>query len=102
MEEIILAPVARQVTADENEEEDIGELQVAEYLVLLLAFDVYVRYVEEATQAEAKDLHTGKGLRLLRMAESRQGEDIKNFLHENVTRDESKRSILRSFRVRTS
>lgn len=101
MEEI-LVPQTRILAAEPDLDEDIGELQVAEYLVLLLAFDVYVRYVEEVTHVDANDLHTRKGLRLLRLADSTQGEAIRDFLQENVSRDESKRSILRSFRVRVS
>lgn len=95
--------------ADETEElifkvagddEAIGELQVAEYLILVLAFETYVTYVEETSGSSADDLHTRKGLKLLRLIDSQRGEDLKTFLHDKANRDVSKRGILRTFKVK--
>ncbi len=37
---------------DDDSEESLGELQVAEYIIFLLAIDTYIRYVEEATKED--------------------------------------------------
>ena len=85
-----------------DDSEEIGELKVAEYIILTLAFSTYVGYVEEQTDAPANDEHTRKGIKLLRLIDSQQGENIQNFLYDHSSRDESKRSIKRTFRVRVS
>lgn len=88
--------------AEIEDEEAIGEIQVAEYVMLLLAIDTYAGYVEEQSGSDANDDHTRKGISLLRLADNQRGEALRDFLTEKLTREESKRSILRSFRVRVS
>jgi len=60
----------RWLEAVETQEEALGEVQVAEYLIFLLALDTYMRYAEEATGDEALEDDTiRKGMRIVRMAE---------------------------------
>jgi superfamily I DNA/RNA helicase len=55
----------------EDIEETIGEVQVAEYIVFLLALDTYMRYAEEATgDQDLEDDTIRRGLRILRLADS--------------------------------
>lgn len=89
-------------TVDEDRDEQLDELLVEEYLVLILAFDVYTGYVADQTGAIANDIHTKKGLRLLRLIDSQMGDQIKGFLLTNIQRKESQSHILRTFRIRIS
>jgi hypothetical protein len=49
----------------EISEHEIGDLEIAEYIVFLLALDTYMRYIEENTGAEPNDEVTHRGVRLL-------------------------------------
>jgi len=60
---------ARISTLDEDEL--IGEFQVADYLVFLLSLDTYMRYAEETSGVDdIEDALINHGLRLLKMADS--------------------------------
>lgn len=85
-----------------EEEDSIGELQVAEYLLLLFAFDTYVSHLEDVGQDLNTDSHGQRGLKLLKLLDRRDTDDIQKFLDENVNRDVSKKQIARTFRVRVS
>ena len=82
------------------DDEELGELQVAEYMILLLALDTYAGHVEDVSGHPANDPHTRNGIRLLRLADSQGG--LEEFFLNKLTRDESKRAVKRSFRVRVS
>jgi len=83
-----------------QDDEAIGELQVAEYLILLQAFDVFAGFVEETTGSAADDVHTRKGLKLLRLIDAQKGPELRDYLLEKVSRDVSKRGIDRTFKIR--
>lgn len=56
---------------DEGTEEPLGEFQVAEYIIFLLAIDTYMRYAEETSGIDdIEDQVIRKGMRILRMAEA--------------------------------
>ena len=84
----------------QQEEEEIGELEVAEYIVLLLALGTYAGYVEDQSGSEANDDHSRKGVNLVRLADNAYGEGIRDFLLANLVRDVSKLAVQRTFKVR--
>lgn len=65
-------------------EEELGEFQVAEYMVFLLALDTYMRYAEETIgQDDVEDEIIQKGLTILRFADRDIG-GLKNFVEEHL------------------
>lgn len=65
-------------------EEDLGEFQVAEYIVFLLALDTYMRYAEETIgQEDVEDAIIQRGLTILRQADTNV-ENIKSFLDDGL------------------
>jgi superfamily I DNA/RNA helicase len=96
---------ARTVEAVEDvdgDDEPIGELQVAEYVIFLLAIDTYIRYVEEATsQEDPLDEVIAKGLRLLRNADS-ELESIRGFIQEHLATETHKRMLLKYLQVKAT
>lgn len=95
-----MANTSKRVAGDEIDDEPIGELEVAEYLIFMLALDTYVRYVEEATGIDdPEDPLIRKGLRLLRIAEM-EVERISSFLEENLPTDAHRRMLQRAIRFK--
>lgn len=93
---------ARPVTATEPDDEALGEVQVAEYVIFLLALDTYVRYVEEATQVEdPTDGVIEKGIRLLRIADS-ELESLQTFLGGHLPSDAHKRMLAKAVSLRAT
>lgn len=87
-------------SVDENDT-DFGELQIAEYIVFLLAVDTYMRYLDESSGGDADpDEVATKGLRLLRMADRLHLEAIGNFFRENLPSDLHKRMLEKALRMR--
>jgi superfamily I DNA/RNA helicase len=83
----------------EDDDDDIGELEIAEYIVFLLALDTYVRYLEEQTGKEdMEDDFTRKAVQLVRMADRRHVETIQAFLSGNLTRPSHKKALDKAFR----
>jgi superfamily I DNA/RNA helicase len=82
--------------------EELGEVQVAEYLMLLLAVDTFAGYVEEQTDSPANDDQTRKGIRLLRLADSQNGDALRDYFISKLTREESQRAVKRSFSLRVT
>ena len=75
------------IAVGEDEAEEIGDLEVAEYVIFLLSLEVYVRYVEEATgEEDPVDSVIRKGLGVLRIANA-EAERIGQFLDENLPED---------------
>lgn len=67
-----------------SNDKELGEFQVAEYIVFLLALDTYMRYAEETGGIEdVEDDIIQDGLRILRLADTNI-ENIKAFLAENL------------------
>ena len=94
--------VAHRVMAAEPEpdpepDDIIGELEIAEYVVFMLALDTYTRYIEEATGSESDDDLTRKGRQLIRTMDTRNLEGIQQFLRENVASTGQKRMLDKAF-----
>lgn len=88
-----MRPTAAAPVLAAEEEEPLGELQVAEYIIFLLALDTYIRYVEEATkQEDPTDEVIAKGIRLLRTADS-ELESVKGFLDSQLPSATHKRML---------
>lgn len=84
----------------EDDSDELGEIQVAEYVILLLAIQSFAEHVEVTTGGPANDEHTHKGIRLLRLADD--GDLMRDFFLERFTREESKLTIRRTFQVRVN
>ncbi len=79
-------------------DKEFGEIQIAEYIVFLLALDTYMRYLEEHTQGH--DTTTAVGLRLLRTADNLHGEAISAFMSTNLPSDTHKKMLEKALRLR--
>lgn len=96
--------VARQVKAADSDDEELslGEIKVAEYVIFLLAFDTYIRYVEETTQQDdPTDDVIQKGLRLLRVADT-ELEALQQFLNGHLPSDVHKRMLMKAVSLRAA
>src|SRR5262252_3542680 len=81
----------------EPEVDEIGELDVAEYVVFLLALDTYIRYVSEFQGQGASDDLIQKALVLMRMADRVSGGAIKSFFLEHLEKPSQKNQLVRAF-----
>ncbi len=77
-------------------EEDIGEIEIAEYIVFLLALDTYLRYLHE-NNGQIDEL-ARKGVALLRGADRLHEESIKSFVGGHLPSESHKRMLLKAFR----
>lgn len=101
MTTIVDRVVARtRVGADEPEAtyEDIGELDIAEYLVFLLALDTYMRYVHEQAGMPSEDDLIRRGVALLRSADRAHADAMKVFLDGHLPTPSHKKMLLKAFR----
>jgi superfamily I DNA/RNA helicase len=96
--------MAEPVLADEDDDDDlIGDVEVAEYVVLLLSITSYKLYVEQQMgDPDAKDGHIHKGINLVRLTDANYGDGLRDFFAEKLTRPVSKATVARTFRVRIS
>lgn len=79
--------------------EDIGELDVSEYLVLLLAWDTYFRYLKETLGTnEPSDVILQQGVTMLRMAELSAGDGFQSFLDSNLPTPIHKKMLAKAWR----
>jgi len=102
LRQAVLEAIKTNKTASEVEEDSIGELVVAEYIVFLLALDTYIRYLEEATGKEdASDEVVEKGIRLLRGADA-QLDTIKGFLDEQLPSATHKKMLAKYLAIRAA
>jgi len=107
---------ARSVQADDLDDDDdgddIGELEVSEYIIMMLSFDTFVRYVEETTGIEDPSPSDsaipkkyqavmGKGMKVLRIAE-RELPAIRDFLDESLPSQGHKRMLAKAMRIRVT
>jgi len=91
--------VSRRVLADELDPDDnIGELEIAEYLVFMLALDTYTRYVEETAGPDVEDDLIRKGIMLIRLADRQHLATIQAFLGDNLPSANHKRMLDKAFR----
>lgn len=81
-----------------EKEEDFGELEVAEYIVFLLALDTYTRYVEETSGEDAVDDLIKKAIRLVRMADTKHLEGMRTFLDGSLPSATHKKMLDKAFR----
>lgn len=88
--------------AAEDEDEAIGELEVSEYIIFLLALDTFMRYIEETTGEDPRDEVTANGLRLLRLSDAMLAESLTNFLDENLPSKSLKKLLARAMQIRVS
>lgn len=79
---------------------NVGEVQVAEYVIYLLALDTYMRYIEENLGPDQQDELTAKGLRLLRSADNIHLETVGKFLAENLPSQAQKNMLTKALALR--
>jgi superfamily I DNA/RNA helicase len=93
--------LSRNVVAQvDPDDEAIGDLQVAEYVVFLLSLDTYMRYVEEATNEEPQDEVTMRGVRLLRISDAMISEGLQKVLNESLPTEVHKKMLARAMAIR--
>lgn len=81
-------------------EEEIGEFQVAEYIVYLLALDTYMRYAEESSGVDdVEDELIKRGLRLLRAADA-QIDALSGFLDGHLSTNAQKTMLRRALALK--
>lgn len=86
------------VDVEDDEEEPIGELEVAEYVIFVLALDTYMRYVEEATgNDDPDDPVIRRGIKLLRIADA-ELDRVRAFLDEHLPSEGHKRLLAKAVR----
>lgn len=78
--------------------DDIGELEIAEYVVFLLALDTYTRYVEEHAGDGIEDDLIRKGVMLVRLADRRHLAVIHAFLGEHMPTPAHKKQLDKAFK----
>lgn len=101
MEESIVRQAVRQaLTRRVAADEDFGDLQIAEYVVFVLALDTYMRYVEEATGSEPQDEVTHRGIRLLRLSDAMIGEAVEKAMSESLPSESHKKLLQRAMVIR--
>jgi len=93
-----MAPPVDPSTLQPQAEDEIGELQVAEYVVFLFALDTYVRYVEEHHGERAEDDLTRAGVRLVKIADRRNADAVRAYLDSNLEKPSHKAMVGRAFR----
>jgi superfamily I DNA/RNA helicase len=79
-----------------DEEGGFGELEVAEYIVFLLAFDTYLRYLKEVAGEEAVDTLGSRGMALMREADRLHIGTIGQFLDANLASKAQKSMLARA------
>jgi superfamily I DNA/RNA helicase len=92
----MLIPITPKLAVNEPEDDDleIGEFQVAEYIIFLLALDTYQRYAEETSGIDdTEDALIKRGLKILRMADT-QIDQYREYLETHLTKP-SQISMLR-------
>jgi superfamily I DNA/RNA helicase len=92
----------RQIQAadEDQQEEAFAELEVADYLVFLLAFDTYLRWLKETGQRA--DHVFGRGLMLLKMMERDHLEKVNSVLATGVTNPGSLKMLQAAMRLPSS
>lgn len=84
----------------EDEDEPVGEFEVAEYVIFLLALDTYMRYAEETNGIDdVEDAIIRRGLRILRMADS-DVERIQSYFSTHLSTPTHQMMLTRTFNLR--
>lgn len=93
-------PLCVIASDDVPEDEVVGEFQVADYLVFLLALDTYMRYAEESSGIDdIEDALIKAGLRLLRMADA-QVDSLGDFLDGHLGSPAQKTMLKRALAMK--
>jgi len=87
---------------EEELADDFGELEVAEYIVFLLALDTYLGYLEKNSGAGAVDALGQRGVSLLRLADSLHISTIGSFLEQNLKTNAQKTMLVRALKLHPS
>lgn len=90
----------KRLAAVEPEDEQIGDLQIAEYVVFLLALDTYMRYVEEMSGEDVADELVLRGIRLLRISDAMISEGLTKALDESLPTEAHKKLLQRAMTIR--
>src|SRR5690242_4045013 len=92
---------SRQIEDPEvSDNDDVGEVPLSEYLMLLLAVNAFAGHVEDLTANPANDAHTMKGIALLRQADMRYRDAIQKHIIDKLPNPATKAMVERSFKVR--
>ncbi len=89
---------AQQEPEPEGDEDSIGELDIAEYVVFLLALDTYTRYVEETAGKGIEDDLMRKGVALIRLADRQHMAVIQTFLSGHLPSASHRKMLDKAFR----
>ena len=85
----MLIPIQLKLAVSEPDDDgdlEIGEFQVAEYIIFLLALDTYQRYAEETSGVDdTEDALIKRGLKILRMADT-QIDQYREYLETHLTK----------------
>jgi len=94
---------AEPVPPHHEDVEDVGDLEVAEWVVLIFAYDTYFRFLKEKTGLhDPMDPVLKKGLRLLQQANSQNGAAFHAFLTGHMPNETRKKMLAKAFRFSTS
>jgi superfamily I DNA/RNA helicase len=100
----MLTPFNLKLAAPEPMDDDfeIGEFQVAEYIIFLLALDTYERYAEETSGVDdVEDALIKRGLKVLRMADT-QIDAYREFLESHLSSEAQKMMLRRALNLKVS
>jgi superfamily I DNA/RNA helicase len=100
----MLIPLKLKLAAPEPVDDDleIGEFQVAEYIIFLLALDTYERYAEETSGIDdVEDALIRNGLKILRMADT-QIDAYREFLESHLSKESQKMMLRRALNLKVS
>jgi superfamily I DNA/RNA helicase len=90
----------RRAAEPVHETEDVGELEVAEWIILLLAYDTYFRTFKEKTGIkDPVDPVIQKGVGLLRTIGNQHGDSFHAFLAEHMPTPSLKTMLAKAFRL---
>lgn len=89
------------IISAEEDEETLGEFQVAEYLIFILALDTYMRYAEETSGVDdIEDAIIRKGLKILRIADV-EVEGFRSYLETHLASQTHKSMLNRALAIRS-
>jgi len=100
----MLIPITPKLAISEPADDDleIGEFQVAEYIIFLLALDTYERYAEETSGVDdVEDALIRSGLKILRMADT-QIDAYREFLESHLSKESQKMMLRRALNLKVS
>lgn len=87
------------IGAEEEQEDPLGEFEIAEYLIFLLALDTYMRYAEETSGIDnIEDDLIRRGLRVLRSAEGEM-ERLQAYMEAHLSSQSHKTMLARAIRI---